>query len=407
MMERIFSKEEVNTGRQPEVDFMKAYCIIMMMITHTIDDLFIGYESNLPSYVINDVLAQSVGAHAFMISMGIGMVFTKKSTPKLYVKRGLHILVSGQVLNLLRYALFPGVLYVVTGGDEWAGSMMFLTFSVDILQFAGLFFLCMALFTKLKLKPVHIFIIALLANGVGMLIGGRISTGSYALDQIIGFFVFTKTESYFPLIHWMVYPAFGIFFGDILKHVKDKKAFYGILFIPCSILMAVYYFIGIRYEQPYFTVFNDWRTFCHPGLPDVIMQLFANTAILSLCYFITRVLPERSMKGACYISKNINRFYCIHIVIISFYAYFILEIMGFDYFTSAGPTCIFALGLIILTTVCVIIDDKYINRYIRELTKGRRGAVLAAAVFLISIIVCAWAYPGITTFTNMWNNYTL
>ena len=407
MIEKIFSKEEVNTGRQPEVDFMKAYCIIMMMITHTIDDLFIGYESNLPSFVINNVLAQSVGAHAFMISMGVGMVFTKKSSPKLYAERGLSILVSGQVLNLFRYALFPGVLYVVKGGDEWARAMMFLTYSVDILQFAGLFFLCMALFTKLRLKPLHIFIIAVLANAVGMLIGGKFSTGSYAVDQIIGFFVFTKTESYFPLIHWMVYPAFGILFGDILKHVKDKRAFYRILFIPCSILMVVYYYIGINYEQPFFTVFNDWRTFCHPGLPDVIMQLFANTAILSLCYFIAELLPEKVMKGAGYISKNINRFYCIHIVLISFFAYIILEIMEFDYFTSAIPTYIFALCLIILTTVCVIIDDKYINKYLREFTKGRRGAVLAAAVFLISIIVCVWAYPEIETFTNMWNDYTL
>ena len=402
----LFSRDRINTGRQPELDFMKAYCIIMMMITHSIDELYVGYSAHLPSKIIDNVLAQSIGAQAFMISMGIGIVFTKKNTPGRFAKRGLYILVTGQLLNLVRYALISGIYFVISGGDLWAKSMMFLTFSVDILQFAGLFFLCMALFSKLKLKSIHIFLISVAANLIGMLLGGNIATGSYAFDQFIGFFIFTETESYFPLFHWMVYPAFGLLFGDILQHVKNKNVFYGALFFPCAIVMAVYYYIGINFEQPFFTVFNDWVTMCHPGIFDVLMQLIANTAVLCLCYFISILLTEPVMKIVNFISKNINRYYCIHLVIIAAFA-ISLDIRELPYLNTPGQTYLFALVLMIITTVCILVYDRFLLKALRRASKGRGGDIFAVIIMVLSAVIAIWAYQGIDCYTNMINDYTI
>lgn len=45
MSSLIISKDEVNIGRQREIDLLKAYSIIMMIITHCIDELF-DYEGH-------------------------------------------------------------------------------------------------------------------------------------------------------------------------------------------------------------------------------------------------------------------------------------------------------------------------------------------------------------------------
>ena len=150
MADGLFAKEKINTGRQKEVDLLKAFSIIMMIITHCIDDLF-NYEGHLIAEIIDDQLAQIIGAQAFMICMGLGIAYSKKAAAKEHLSRGFMLLVIGQLLNLIRYALPGALIYAVTGDVE-SRAYVFLTFSSDIMQFAGLFVICMALFIRLNLK---------------------------------------------------------------------------------------------------------------------------------------------------------------------------------------------------------------------------------------------------------------
>ncbi len=120
MSSLIISKDEVNIGRQREIDLLKAYSIIMMIITHCIDELF-DYEGHIISVVIDDILAQSVGAQGFMICMGIGIVYAgrvhdSKALSKGQIKRGISLLVTGQLLNLIRYALPYFIAYIKNRG---------------------------------------------------------------------------------------------------------------------------------------------------------------------------------------------------------------------------------------------------------------------------------------------------
>ena len=204
----------------------------------------------------------------------------------------------------------------------------------------------------------------------------------------------------------MIYPAFGLLFGDILQHVKNRKAFYGTLFFPCAAGTAVYYYVGINFVQPFFTVFNDWVTMCHPGIFDASMQLIANTAVLSLCYFISTLLAEPVMKMVSFISQNINRYYCIHLVIIAAFA-ISLDMRNLPYLNTPGQTYLFALFLIITTTVCIIVYDRFLLRLFRRISKGRGGRVFAVIVMALSVVIAVWAYQGIDNYTNMINDYTI
>ena len=104
MADMIFAKEKINTLRQKEIDLLKAFSIIMMIITHCIDDLF-DYEGHLVAEIIDDQLAQIVGAQSFMICMGLGIIYSKKAAAKDHLSRGFMLLVIGQLLNLIRYKM--------------------------------------------------------------------------------------------------------------------------------------------------------------------------------------------------------------------------------------------------------------------------------------------------------------
>ena len=399
----IFSKEKVNTGRQKEIDLLKAYSIIMMIITHCIDDLY-NYESDVIAALIDDKLAQLIGAQAFMICMGLGMIYSKKAAAKDFLSRGFAILITGQLLNIFRYAV-PGIAFYYLLGAQSSKASTFLTFSSDILQFAGLFFICMALFTYLKLSNLWVFIISVAANIVGTLTYGAVSTGSYALDQFLGMFIFTETESYFPLIHWMVFPAFGLLLGEILTHVRDKKKFYSIVLIPSSLVFILYFIVSENAEQSLFTLFTEWQSFCYIRIVDVIPSVISCMAVLSVCYFVSEHLSERAGKCVSFVSKNINRYYCVHYIFVMPVSMYLMAVRG-DYLNSGALVWTFAAVVIALTSVTVYIYDRYYAKK-AALFFGRNKVLWTALVIVMSIATCVWAYHGTQEFPNLVNDYVI
>lgn len=400
MLKDIFSDEKINTGRQREIDALKAFSIIMMIITHVIDELF-DYEAHLPSVIIDDYLAQSVGAQGFMICMGVGILYSRAADAKDYLKRGVALLMTGQLLNLIRYALPALVTYAFTG-DATARTWGFLTFSGDILQFAGLFFISLALFKHFKIKAEHIFYISVILNILAMALKGYLNTGVYAFDQLLGLFVSNYSESYFPLFHWMIFPAFGMLFGKLLQHVKDKDRFYAIILVPSVIVFAVYYYVGINVEQPFFTVFSDWTTFTSMSITDGLVQMICQLAMFAAAYFITKGISERGMRGVNFISKNINRFYCVHSVII-YFLFFIFEFWA-DVEITALSCYLLALAIIVLTALITYFYDKYMAKKARAFF-GKNYKIWYAVVILLSIIVCIWAGAGAKELPNLFNDY--
>ncbi|MBQ9334239.1 MAG: DUF1624 domain-containing protein [Lachnospiraceae bacterium] len=399
---KIISKDKVNTGRQREVDALKAFSIIMMIITHCIDDLYPGYENHFLSYLINDYLAQTIGAQGFMICMGIGMIYSRHAEPKSYVHRGVNILIIGQLLNLIRYGLIFCVSYAISG-DPLARAYSFLVFSSDILQFAGLFLILSGLIMQLKLKPGHVFALSVVLNIIGMGLAGRIHTGSYALDQLLGMFIFTNSESYFPLFNWFIFPAFGMLLGELMTHVTDKKKFYALTAIPCLIVSVIYYYIAIGYDQPVFTAIREWKSFCYMRLPDALAMFFINTLVLCIWFLVTSGLSDKAMEPVRFVSRNINRYYCVHSVFVYIAAGVLGLALGIE-INSPAKCYLTALIIFICTTVTVWFYEKYMVRKCAEFF-GRHKYIWYAIVIILSVAVCVWSAAGVSEFPNIVNDY--
>lgn len=400
MLSKIFSPERVNTGRQPEVDLLKAFSIIMMIVTHCIDDLYTGYEFHTPFMVINDILAQSIGAMGFMICMGIGVVYSKNASPDKYVRRGISLLITGQVVNIFRYAL-PGFVWFLRTGDEAGRDNCMLTFSCDILQFAGIFFICMGLFSYLRLKSGHIFAISIVLNLIGMATTFKVDTGLYALDQFLGMFVCTTTESYFPLVHWLIYPAFGMLLGDALQHVINKNLFYGIFLVPTAMVWAVYYYIGIAVDQSVLKFYNEWQSMAYVNIADALIQLVCNFSMLCMFYFLMLPLAPAIMKGVGFISRNINRYYCVHSVII--YAVS-MELTVSERFSINTPVCYMIIVLVTAaTTLIVWLYDRY-GSFLRSFA-AKHTVPCYLTVIVLSVAACWFASLGENHYPNFTNDY--
>ena len=398
----IISADKVNTGRQREVDALKAFSIIMMIITHCIDDLYPNYDEHFISSLINDVLAQTIGAQGFMICMGLGMIYSRHAEPRAYVQRGVNILIIGQLLNLIRYGLIFCVSYAISG-DPLARAYSFLVFSSDILQFAGLFLILSGLIMHLKLKPGHVFGIAVIMNVIGMGLAGRIHTGSYAIDQLLGMFIYTDSESYFPLFNWFIFPAFGMLLGELLTHVSDKKKYYALMAIPCTIVTVIYYCIAIGYDQPVFTAIREWKSFCYMRLPDALAMFFINTLVLCIWFFVTLGLPDKAMQPVLFVSRNINRYYCVHSVFI-YIAAGVLELALGVEINSPARCYLTALIILICTTVIIWFYEKHMARKCVEFF-GRHKYVWYAIVIILSIAICVWSAAGVSEFPNVTNDY--
>ncbi len=402
MFEKIFDKDRVNTGRQRELDIVKAFSIIMMIITHCIDDLCAGYADHLPFLIIDDVLAQSVGAAGFMICMGAGISYVKNTSPDSFVRRGISLLMTGQVLNIIRYAI-PGFISFLVTGDEFSRDFCMLTFSSDILQFAGLFFICMGLFSKLKLKGWQIFVVSIVANLIAMALNLKIHTGIYGVDQFFGMFVFTRSESYFPLLHWMIYPAFGIMFGDILKHVKDKNRFYGYLLVPTLIIRVIYYYVGIFGDQSVLKFYYEYQSMAYVNIFDALLQLVCNLYVICLFWFIGKLFTDRVMTGVNFVSRNINRYYCTHSVMI-----YILDMLVFsliDKEVVTIPVCyILSAVLIALTTVVVWVYDAKLYKGMSAFF-SKNIYVWYIVIVAVTIAACCFASMGTDNYPNLLNEY--
>jgi hypothetical protein len=374
----------------------------MMIITHCIDDLYPNYDEHFISSLINDVLAQTIGAQGFMICMGLGMIYSRHAEPKAYVQRGVNILIIDQLLNLIRYGLIFCVSYAISG-DPLARAYSFLVFSSDILQFAGLFLILSGLIMHLKLKPGHVFGIAVIMNVIGMGLAGRIHTGSYAIDQLLGMFIYTDSESYFPLFNWFIFPAFGMLLGELLTHVSDKKKYYALMAIPCTIVTVIYYCIAIGYDQPVFTAIREWKSFCYMRLPDALAMFFINTLVLCIWFFVTLGLPDKAMQPVLFVSRNINRYYCVHSVFI-YIAAGVLELALGVEINSPARCYLTALIILICTTVIIWFYEKHMARKCVEFF-GRHKYVWYAIVIILSIAICVWSAAGVSEFPNVTNDY--
>ncbi len=239
-MKLLLSENPTNIGRQKEFDYIKLIAITAMVLIHMWEECTNINLEILPKGIFHNLLqfcAGPLAAPMFMTAMGIGIPYSKHCTPKDFLKRGIHIFILGYILNFFRDAL-PYALFACTHGAFDIDEFLFDLLTGDILQFAGLSFILIALLMQLNI-PVLVFnCIALIMQLIGFYLATNCPVDTN-LMYVLG--LFYKSENMcFPLLQWFIYPCFGILLATYLRHVIDKDATYKALLIICGTLLTVY-----------------------------------------------------------------------------------------------------------------------------------------------------------------------
>lgn len=196
----IFSSTKVNIGRQYEFDLAKALTIVLMIWTHTFEELSTGFAPSW-SHANAMIRGSILGAVTFLFCMGTGMSYTRHNSAEECLKRGFKLLTTGFILILFREFIpivTAAIIYSSTSGLPY----LILCGGGDILSFAGLAFLLSGMLKKIKVSNTGMLLISVMLSIAATVLEG-IQTGSFGIDQILGFFWGTYSESYFPLFNWL------------------------------------------------------------------------------------------------------------------------------------------------------------------------------------------------------------
>jgi hypothetical protein len=348
---RLYAPQPVNLNRQTEVDMGKFAMMFFLPFIHCVIECTSeeGLASGIP-YLFDTIIGGPLSAPMYMFAMGIGMAYTKKSTPGQMAKRGLKLGLISYFFNICRFVIPFLVGFAVTGHyEKYIEPLMFRALGNDILQFAALAYLTMALLRKLDLPDA-----AMLGVGVVCSLAANFFNGCYVRSDLgnifLGYLVGTEYPggepwiySDFPLLNWVIVPICGYLFGKRLKCVKNKGMFYGIWSSICGAAALVYFALGIYFK---FGMFGEGQNcYYHISTPDILAGIAAAIGMIGLYYPISKVLGKKCTDWISRVARNINAVYCIHWVLVSWIAIVLVDILQGSPYLPVGTVMVMGLGI--------------------------------------------------------------
>jgi len=251
------------TTRYQTADLLKGIAVLLMIQVHILE-----------LFASNTILTSSFGkilmflggppvAPVFTLVLGYFMAASKKSTSQLII-RGVKIIFLGMLLNL---ALNLNLIVSVYKGLYQIDVLPYI-FGVDILHFAGLSIIFLALTKKIFEKNLILIFVCI---GVSAFLGHFLLNyipETVSLKYISALFYGSTEWSYFPFFPWIAFPLLGMAFyklqqeNDLSKlQTKKTKLFIAItflLFLVFTIKYAVFISSNLSLYYHHGFIFACW-----------------------------------------------------------------------------------------------------------------------------------------------------
>ena len=366
----LFSETECNIGRQRELDLAKAIPVLFLPFVHTVIECA-GEETLLHGFpfVLDCFIGGPMSAPMFMFAMGIGVHFAIYNEPKDLVILALKLAGIGYLLNVFRFLLPYLAGYAIShDAEQFLVPLWYRFFGNDILQFAPLGLLCIALFKKLKLSKGKMLAIPAVTLLIGWALIG-IDFQSPVLNTALGYILPTEdaTElvvSDFPLLNWLIFPVYGYVFGYYLRRLKDKDRFYRIV-TPAALAVCIIYFpLAIKYEWGMFGPGEN--AYYHMTGYDGIVFLCVVLSMLGLCWFVSKHLNGFLSHFILRISRGMTAFYCLHWVFVRVITNVILYLVNGTQELPEPQIYLLSLAICIVTTILVFLQQDFKARVLKK-----------------------------------------
>lgn len=366
-MDTILAREEVNTGRQREFDYMKGVFMLFIYLVHAFQATLSPWDPFSRGIYM---FATMSGAAIFIFVMGIGTVYSRNATPGKLVKSGIRMVIYQYLDNLVYVAALLIPYLFVSGnltenGTETFKMMIWLYIQyTNIFFITGIIYLVLALLRKMNIKTVWYVVLGVAVSILAPFVYGvpvDIPVVGYIVQLLIGA---ASYVSFTPL-YFLSFALFGVAFGRMFRHVKDKARFYGILIAPSIVIAAVWWILTF---QRYGADISEMRSvlsysYTHPDLWHVVASLAHIFIFAAIFFFIENAggkagaqnQPKNPVaKQILYYSKHISKYYALHTIV-----YFIaLGINGYVGFKSYQ--CWLLALLSMLVTECMVRGYEYL-----------------------------------------------
>lgn len=343
MINTIFSKEEVNTGRQREFDYLKGIFMLFIYLIHAFQAT-LSPEDSVARWIYT--FATMSGAAIFIFVMGIGTVYSRHTAPVEFIKSGIRMVIY-QYLNNLAYVAALVLPYPFVSGKLTETALENLRFLIKMyIQYTNIFFitgiiyLLLALLKKLDVKAVwYVFIGVALSLAAPLIYGTPVDVPviGYLVKLLIGDADFVS----FTPLYFLSYALFGVAFGKMIKHVKDKAGFYRMLAIPAIAVVIAWWVLAFgKYGSDIsemHAALSDAYT--HPDFWHVLASLAHIFLFAAISFFIEEIRSKgdrlREPKNPVarqllYYSRHISKYYALHVTV-----YFVaLGLNGYESFQS-------------------------------------------------------------------------
>lgn len=367
--------QEVNVGRQRELDLVKGFLMIMIVFIHSFQTIAGAEAAESSVHKIMFALFMPTGACLYLFTMGFGSAFTRHSQPKDMVKNGVKLLFY-QGLSNLCYAAIMTICFNIRNSiaGEAAGSRelynanlySMLTF-VNIFFIAGMCYLVLAIYRKLNVK-LSGYIISAVIVGIISPFTGLLVSDNPALNWILDMTFGGKGETSFCFFPYLSYVFLGYVFGKVIRRVpeNEKGNFYKKSGVVCGTVAVVWFICCIVLHPGIEGFFNymigQYRV---PGLAKVTGSFCSIILVFAIAFWIMPIMEKWKFgyNKLCYFSKQISKMYAVHIGV-----YWVIG--GFAAFYEFGVK-----GCLILSVIVLIATDLIVQGYliVTDKIKSKKG----------------------------------
>lgn len=334
-----------------ELDIARAISMLGMPIVHVYEELMI--QGIAASGVWNQGLLLTysciLGPSVFMISLGMNLVFSRNTTSKQLIERGIKTILMFYALNLVRF-IIPSFIAYVCGDTGALSSALKGSLCADILFFAGGAFVFFGLIKKFKVSSFYALLIAVLMLTLDMLIPEPTFKSEY-VGIALGKFFYVNGWSCFPILPWMIFPAIGYCVGQYIVKMQDEEErgrFWKKVFFCCTIgIVAVSVCIKSYGLSPLLIAASPANSYI-TDLVNVVLNILAAGIWYSACYFVySKIKNTKIPESISCFSQKILVFYCVQWILVGWLEYMLLA-AGYRNQGKIGMTGICIIGIVFL-----------------------------------------------------------
>jgi len=370
-------KEEVNTGRQRELDLVKGFLMIMIVFIHSFQTIANQTAVESEVYKIMFAFFMPTGACLYLFCMGFGSVFSRRNQPRNLVKNGLKLLCYQALSNIIYslcliifFHLHNAISGEIEGTIELYHSSVYgmITF-VNIFFISGMCYLVLAIYKAIHM-PLIGYIISAVVVGIISPFLGTISSENEALNWILDMSFGGKGETSFCFFPYLSYVFMGYVFAKVIRKIqeKDKADFYIKSGIISAVIAAIW--IGvIIWKYPSVDEFFAYMNLQYriPGIAKVTGSCCSILLCFAIAYKAAPIIEKWKFgyRKLTEYSKNISKLYAVHIGIF-------LIIQASLLFVGVGTAACIGWSVIVL-----VLTDLTVKGYIaieKRIIKPSSGA---------------------------------